>query len=349
MFRFCTDLLDGTYDEATFEVAFVRLNRMVRSTIANIKKQTGFIPIGAIEVTHLSLSRKANTTWSHANEGIEREAAERWFEGPVDSAMLLQAGHCIQTNGTISLGRLLPSVMNNGAGCQASNTRRTMLALILKYLPVGAFGATEGDGNCVLIDLRSVTGAQTFKERLACHMYDQNKKKGQNKKASNSKRKRGRKPVETKIDDLVKAVIEIVQAYAPQASSRRRHEIVKTGISLQKLLQELKTRFKDLEMDKRTLARLMCPPNQGNKAASAYKQLVKAKITTMQNDLRIEKDDGHYSCAQVSLLKELIAWIGSEATLVSCDEKAQLVIGEAGLVSRLVCTCVLSFRLTCAS
>ena len=155
--------------------------------------------------------------------------------------------------------------------------------------------------------------------------------------------------METKIDDLVKAVIEIVQAYAPQASSRRRHEIVKTGISLQKLLQELKTRFKDLEMDKRTLARLMCPPNQGNKAASAYKQLVKAKITTMQNDLRIEKDDGHYSCAHVSLLKELIAWIGSEATLVSCDEKAQLVIGEAGLVSRLVCTCVLSFRLTCAS
>ena len=346
MFKFCSDLLDRP-DEATFEVALVRLNRMVNGTIAKVKKQIGFIPTDAIEVTHLSLSRNANLPWSHANEMIELEAAEHWFEGPVDSAMLLHAGHCIQTNGTISLGRLLPSVMNNEAGCQASNTRRTMLALILKYLPVGAFGAAEVDGNCVLIDLQSVTGAQTFNERLACHVYDQ--KKEQNKKASKSKRKRGRKPVETKIDKLVEAVIEIVQAHAPEASPKRRHEIVKTGISLQKLLKELKDRFKGLEMDKRTLARLMCPPNQGNKAASAYKQLVKARITTMQNDLRIEKDDAHYSCAQVSLLKEMLAWIGTEVTLVSCDEKAQLVIGEAGLVSRLVCTCALSFRLTRAS
>jgi hypothetical protein len=63
--------------------------------------------------------------------------------------------------------------------------------------------------------------------------------------------------------------------------------------------------------------------------------LVTAKITSMQNDLRVTKEDAHYSCAQVSLLKELVAWIGdAEATLVSCDEKAQLVIGEAGLVSR---------------
>ena len=346
MFKFCCNLLDGI-DDATFGVAVVRMNRMLCDTIAKIKKQIGFIPIGASEVTHLSLSRNANATWSHANERIEQAAAEQWFNGPVDSAMLLQAGHCIQMSGTISLGRLLPIVMKNGAGCQATNTRKMMLSLILKYLPVGAFGAREVDGNCVLIDLQNVTGGQTFTERLACHVHEH--KSGQKKKASNNKRKRGRKPVETKIKDLVKAVTDIVQAHAPEASSRRRHEIIKTGISLEKLLRELKGKFPDLDMDKRTLARLMCPPNQGNKAASTYKQLVKAKITTMQNDLKIEKDDAHYSCAQVSLLKEMVAWIGKEAMLVSCDEKAQLVIGEAGLVSRLVAHVRFFFHLTRAS
>ena len=335
MLEFGTLLLNGTSAEK-FEVFRDHMSFTLRGTLTMIKKQTGNMPVDASEVTHLSMSRGANKTWIQANQKIERHADERLFRGPITSKMLLEAAHTIQTYGTISLGTLLGRVVGRGCG---DHTRRTMLSLILLFLPVGALGSIHIDGNCVLVDLRSEAGAQTIEQRLVSI----NPKKPKKPSTNRTQKKRGRDPIEMKVNTLVEAVIKHVNAHAPEASHKRRHQIIKTGISLGQLLEALKKDLPGLEMDKRTLARLMCPPNKGNKAASAYKQLVSARITAMQNDLKIEKNDGHYSCAQVSLLKEMIAWIGEEATLVSCDEKAQLVVGEAGLVGRLVCTRVLSF------
>jgi hypothetical protein len=53
-----------------------------------------------------------------------------------------------------------------------------------------------------------------------------------------------------------------------------------------------------------------------------------------ENDLRIVNDDAHYTCAQTSLFKEMMAWCGAECWVFSGDEKSHLVVGEAGVVSR---------------
>jgi hypothetical protein len=277
------------------------------------------------EVTHLSVGKCANLDWEQALQGIESAFESERITGPVDAVTLLAVSSVIQQHGTISLAAASASVL--GRTC-VELTRQTLLSLILKFLPVGALGCEDVDHNCVLVDLKNLPGDETVAARIAAWKAKPTTKSNKNKTA------RGRKSIQDKVKGLVEAVVEIVNLHAPAASSKRRHEIVQTGISLGSILSLLKKQFPGLAMDKRTLARLMCPPRRSNAASKAYKELVAARITAMRNDLRIEKDDGHYSCSQVSLLKELIAWIGDEATLVSCDEKAQFVVGEAGLVSR---------------
>jgi hypothetical protein len=324
MFGWCVTIKDGEgLEVSTITARRLRISRRLSTVINLLEKQ---VPYHArdgkqIEVTHLTVGKNANLTWTQACERVEADAES--ISGRIDCSTLLCAGHVIQKSGTVSLATLLGVV---GRGC-SDNTKATMLSLILLYFPVGALGCDGVDLNCVIVDLKSGAGFETVTERL----------KGSStlKKGKASGKKRGRKPIDVKVEGLVAVVVDIVKANAPEASAKRRHEIINTGISLGNLLKAVRERIPAFTADKRTLARLMCPPNQGRKSSSAYKQLVNAKITSMQNDLKVTKEDAHYSCAQVSLLKELLAWIGgAEATLVSCDEKAQLVIGEAGLVSR---------------
>jgi hypothetical protein len=323
MFGWCVKIRDGEdLEVSTITAKRLHIFRMLSLTIKDLEKQIPYCAQdGEREVTHITVGKSANLTWTQACERVEGNAES--INGRIDCNALLRAGHLIQSSGTVSLAALLGVV---GRGC-SEGTKAAMLSLILLYFPVGALGCDGVDLNCIIIDLKSEAGAQTIAQRLE----DLSKSK----KGKGSVKKCGRIPIEVKVEGLVAAVVDIVNAHAPEASAKRRHEIVKTGISLGNLLKQVQKKIPGFNTDKRTLARLMCPPNLGTKSATAYKQLVTAKITSMQNDLRVTKEDAHYSCAQVSLLKELIAWIGdAEATLVSCDEKAQLVIGEAGLVSR---------------
>jgi hypothetical protein len=250
---------------------------------------------------------------------------------------LLQVAKAIIDAGSVTLGSLCGWMFHRQTDRTLVHEQAVCLRILVqKHMPVITFHCAGRPLASLFVDIAHAAGpAESISARLAELSFKTPKKTKKQKKSTGGK-KRGRPALTSEFPALIDAVRTIINRYAPEASDRRRNEVLRSGVPLGEIRDQLTAQFPDLRnIDKRTIARMMFPPRANAASAQRYKKEIQARVTVMQNNMRITNQDGHYSCAQMCLLKEISAWVGGKECLcLSADEKSKLVLGESGLVSR---------------
>ena len=310
--------------------------KSLEKQLYNIRLESTHKAAGTTDVTHVAISDACQLgSWNACREGIENDA-ESLSKGPIDAADILEMATLLEFEGSTTLAQLTAKYTGRNL---SGDYAELIHVLVMKYLPVAVFTTMNCYGNTLIIDLSQSMGDPVSISTRLVDFNSERLKEGKLKTKGGKRRQSdnpgGRIPLHITIGELVDAVTEVVKQHSPRPDLRRRHQIIESGVSLKTLKKEVIKQIPELKsIDCRTIARLMMPPKANTLSAKLYKRLIEAKITRAENDLRIVDSDAHYTCAQASILREMMAWLGSECRVFSADEKCNLVIGEAGLVSR---------------
>ena len=320
----------------TVHIVNLSLNKqLISQTNAAAKKllDAGVSP----DTVYMSpVCNSAGYDWTNVSVWLEDEYDE--MLNPTSSlgtAQLAQAAAMIESRGSISLASIDAAVLPDSS----RETREVLHAIIMLKFPVVLLSSTLMPRNGIVVDFVSLRDDNKLTVEQRLHEISKEnlqvdgkyKKKRQPKEPS----RLGPVPCEVKVPALLEYVRTIILQHAPVAHATRYHEVYKTGVSLVFLMQQVRENFAALKfIDKSTIARLLVPPRANTKSATMYKSLIPARVTRAVNNRRMGKEDMHFSRATVSIFQELAAYLGLACVMISCDEKASLVIGPAGVVSR---------------
>jgi hypothetical protein len=323
---------------------FANLRKEINSLISKLKKQLKQQLLNARDaedrnkqpLKYMGCISKLGTTWDSAYKILDPMDCEnlnlqKLHTHAIEAADLIRERVCV-TRGEMDA--------HIGDGRLPLDYRDAILDLVLSHMPVMSFVSELGAKNCMIVDTQ---GGEEYKDdvtvgavmSLVVGTLPESKRRNKKSRAKRITQQAGRRAYHTKIKGLVEYVKELVHNNRPVANEKRRNEIVKTGISLVRITELVVSKFPKLEgISSRTIAHLMMPPNAGHLVASKYHKLVKARVTSTNNNRRERQEDQHYARATVKYTREMASYLGSECRHFSTDEKASLVVGIAGLVSR---------------
>ncbi|XP_041466647.1 uncharacterized protein LOC121417130 [Lytechinus variegatus] len=81
----------------------------------------------------------------------------------------------------------------------------------------------------------------------------------------------------------------------------------------------------------RTVARLLQPPNRGNRSAASYKGLIDARVATKDNSARKENTNSHFYSSRVKYCLEMASKVGECALVFSADNKNKIRVSDNSL------------------
>jgi hypothetical protein len=312
-------------------------NKVVKPTEAELKKRVEGIAKATMkntkhsaEVTDTWLSPNAGKSWDEVTEKLmQMDETSEWI---ITRNLLYKAAEFIARVPHTTLAELDSIVVPNGMLLRAQQILFHE-AIVTMFPVLFMSNQLHSKRNGIIVNMRfhDLETRQSLKERLASYFKEKAKKK----QTPSDEEKRGRIPFHQKFPDLIKIITRIIDDEQPQAEYRRRVDVLRTGVSFATIRDRLAREIPELaDIDVRTIARLMVAPNLGHLSEAQYKGLVNAKVQPSTNNRREFNEDGHFSAAGAKFIKEMSAFVGDECMEMSADEKANLIVGLSGVVSR---------------
>nr|XP_054755523.1 uncharacterized protein LOC129261486 [Lytechinus pictus] len=151
-----------------------------------------------------------------------------------------------------------------------------------------------------------------------------------------TKKPRGRPAVRTEFPGVVEAASQFVQSNGFKAHRRRQQEIGVCGSTLRDIRDHLQSTVPGLKgehpnLNVRTIAHWMHPPNKAHKAAEKYTGLIQARIPAKDNSARKPNDNSHFYAARVRYSLEMASKFSEFVQVYSADNKNKIRIGDCTL------------------
>ena len=138
------------------------------------------------------------------------------------------------------------------------------------------------------------------------------------------KRRRGRPSKVDQYPEIIKIVEDAIKQHGTKAQERRRDttDYLSNGLTCKQLKQIAEKEIPGLQIGRKTISRMLIPPNKAFASSERYKSYINAKIPHKRNDLNIVNHPDTHLCRSLVYQTLELGFKHMEETVVaSCDNK----------------------------
>ncbi|XP_071478062.1 uncharacterized protein [Diadema antillarum] len=179
-------------------------------------------------------------------------------------------------------------------------------------------------------------GISTWGRKVDISWLDISPKRHKPREPRTKRDRPGRIALHKEFPAVIEASASFIESNGFKAHRRRQNEIGTCGTSVPQLRNHLLATIPGLKeahpkLCRRTIARMMQPPNKGTRSAASYKGLIQARVPRKDNSARKPNDNSHFCSTRVRYTLEMAAKLGQRALLYSADNKNKVRVGDETL------------------